>query len=272
MHTSPKLNRVYLRPSARWAAMVCLAVGLLLGVGAFKVNSSRARAAGNRARTMNTIVVNDSSGDRGGPGCKLRDALEAAMTDMPRGGCAAGNGDDTIVLPDGVNILLTARDNSDHGANGLPAITSGVTIIGGGSTIQRSAAAEKFRFFYVAPGGRLELRNVYLRDGYAQGGAGGRGPSDDGGGGGGGAGLGGAIYNRGMLAVLNSTLAFNAAAGGAGGVGGRGVRGVNDNSAGGGGGGGGVSGNGGDAAQGDDDDFNGGGGGGGTGGNGGGVG
>lgn len=236
-----------------------------------EVQTHNAAHATGQARSVTAnIVVNDPGGGKGGPGCKLRDAVQAAITDTAQGGCPAGSGDDIIQInPEA--ITLTERDNNDHGANGLFPITNGVTIIGNGTTIQRAANAEPFRFFYVAPTGRLELRGVYLENGYARGGAGGKGPSDDGGGGGGGAGLGGAIYNRGTLTILNSAMGFNTAEGGAGGEGGRGVPGTNDNLAGGGGGGGGLSGAGGNARQ-DANDHDGGAGGGGCGAMGGGVG
>ncbi|MGH9843957.1 MAG: hypothetical protein ACREEM_34915, partial [Blastocatellia bacterium] len=120
-----------------------LTLSVFLGMCALSVLSWRANAGREvSGMAMASITVNDASGGKGGPGCKLRDALDAAMTDTPRGGCPAGSGDDTIVLPGGANILLTARDNADHGANGLPAITSSVTIIGNGATIQRQPGGE----------------------------------------------------------------------------------------------------------------------------------
>jgi CSLREA domain-containing protein len=45
-----------------------------------------------------TINVTSTSGGTGGPDCTLRDAITAANTDTPAGGCPAGSGADTIVL------------------------------------------------------------------------------------------------------------------------------------------------------------------------------
>src|SRR5207244_583818 len=104
-----------------------------------------------------------------------------------------------------------------YGPNGLPAISSQITIEGNGATIARDPTAPKFRFFYVSgnlsglAGGTLTLRNVTLRGGVAQGGNGYHG-------GGGGSGMGGAIFNQGTLTLIGDTLTANTAQGGAGGA------------------------------------------------------
>ncbi|HEX8915950.1 MAG TPA: hypothetical protein VF796_26620, partial [Humisphaera sp.] len=187
-------------------------------------------------------------------------------------------GADTISLAAGSTYTLTAQDNYWYGPNGLPAITSDVTIEGNGATIERSAAANtpKFRLFYVAGDntvsptlspGTLTLKNLTLQGGLAKGG-------DGGDGGGGGLGAGGAIFNQGTTTLdgvlaLNNTARGGAAvnyaasqSGGGGGIGGDGggITGIG----GGGGGGGGMGGNGGNAGY-----ARGGGGGGGYAGNGG---
>ena len=206
-----------------------------------------------------TAIANDGV-------CTLPEAIIAANTDTASGAmageCAAGSGADMIELPANATITLAAAHNNFYGPNGLPPISSTITINGNGATIERSSAGgtPNFRFFYVSGGGAdtynaagdLTLRNVTLRNGREVGGAGGSSRTGAGGGGGGG-GLGGAIFNRGGLHVFNSTLTGNMAQGGTGG---------NRDSAatgGGGGGGGGISGSGGNSTG------NGGGGGGGGG-------
>src|SRR5579862_8068499 len=72
--------------------------------------------------------------------CTLRDAITAANSDLPTGGCPAGSGADTIVLAPGAIYLLdtidnTSQENGNVQPNGLPSITSAVTITGNGTTI-----------------------------------------------------------------------------------------------------------------------------------------
>jgi hypothetical protein len=166
---------------------------------------------------------------------------------------------DELQLTKGCTYTLTARNNSYFGFNGLPTITSPVTIIGNGSTIQRDPNAPSFRIVTVDTTGSLRLVGVTLTNGLAKGGNGGtdRGNSDDGGGGGGGAGLGGAIYNRGALTVSVSSLVNNTAQGGDGGASSNNT----GEDSGGGGGGGGLGGNGGNTGEANGGDAGGGGGG-----------
>ncbi len=221
--------------------------------------------------------------------CTLGEAILAANTGMIVDTCNPTGGTPyTIVLDGTATYTLTAVHNNFYGPNGLPPISSTITIQGNGATIERSTAGgtPNFRFFYVSgdgadtynPTGDLTLQNVTLKNGKEVGGAGGTSTANAGGGGGG-AGLGGAIFNRGGLHVINSTLTGNSAqggkggdrtsntgngGGGGGGISGKGGNSMSDAA----GGGGGFAGNGGDVATGS----TGGGGGGGISGNGGSVG
>ena len=94
-----------------------------------------------------TIFVTSTSGASNVTGsCVIRDAITSANAQTPVGGCVAGSmGGNTIELPPGGAVIsLTDIDNSDesrftgYGANGLPIITSSLTIHGNGATIQRS--------------------------------------------------------------------------------------------------------------------------------------
>src|SRR5947207_7854538 len=114
---------------------------------------------------------------------------------------------DTIRLARGCRYVLTKVDNNWYGPNGLPAISTAVTIRGRGAEIARSRArgTPPFRLFFVgadpadpdtrgytSPGpGRLTIREVTLTGGLAMGGS-----ST---GGGGGAGFGGAIFSQGEV-------------------------------------------------------------------------
>lgn len=71
-------------------------------------------------------------------GCTLINAINSANSNSSVGGCTAGSGADVIVLPTGSMQSLAAAIASAVGHNGLPLITSEITIQGKGSTIART--------------------------------------------------------------------------------------------------------------------------------------
>ena len=179
----------------------------------------------------------------GGGGCSLQEAIYSANLDssVAIGGyagstpkvvttqCASGNGDDVIVLPTGA-VLEMHRIVDDAGnpagPTATPIITSHITILANGATLQR-IGSQNFRLFTVGSAGQLTIRKAYIRGFRAQGGNGAAGA-------GGGMGAGGAIYVLGGgLIIEGTTFEANGAFGGRGGEGG-----------GGGGGGGGIGGHG----------------------------
>ncbi len=87
---------------------------------------------------------------------------------------------------------LTAVDNVTDGANGIPSITSDITIVGNGAIIERGSGAPAFRLFHVAANGSLTLEDLTVSGGNASGAA----PGDDG----------GAIYNRGTLILTKGSI------------------------------------------------------------------
>jgi len=133
-----------------------------------------------------------------GTDCLLVDAITAANTDTATGDCAAGNpGADTITLLS--DVTLYYADNAGSGYNGLPVITSAITIEGDGYTIARDAgASENFRIFEVQTGD-LTLNNMTL--------SGGSTPFN-----------GGGILNGGTLTLNDSTVSGNTAGSGGGGI------------------------------------------------------
>ena len=129
-------------------------------------------------------------------------------------------GTNTIVLGSGTTYDFNTVDNNWYGPDALPAVASNITIVGNGSTLDRTltgtATADGLRFFYVSGGipnelplGTLELENLTLTGGLAKGG--------DSRSGGGGMGAGGAIFNQGNLTLNGVTLDGNEALGGSGG-------------------------------------------------------
>jgi uncharacterized repeat protein (TIGR01451 family) len=154
------------------------------------------------------IIVNDATPavDPNDGKCTLIEAIIAANTDAPSGNalgeCAGGNGADVIHLraltPP---YTLVAVHNTDHGANGLPPITSDITIDGADAVIQRldSIAVPPFRLFFVETTGRLVLNHTVLLNGRAL-----TGVSSD-------AFFGGAIFNLGRLELDFSAVGNSAA-------------------------------------------------------------
>ncbi len=104
-------------------------------------------------------------------GCSLVQAITAANTDSYVGGCAVASGADTIVLV--ADVDLTTIDNivTSLGGNGLPVITSDITIRGGDYSIARMSSS-LFRIFYVSSSGSLMLQQVIVEDGESDGVAG----------------------------------------------------------------------------------------------------
>ncbi len=137
-----------------------------------------------------TITVTTNSGGTGWPDCTLRDAINAANMDAPFGGCPAGQGADVIELAPGETYLLSFVDNASYGNNGLPIITSDITINGNGATIQREAGAPSFRILHVGLNASLAINDLRI-----SGGRPGAYRPD-----------GGALSNRGMLILTRVTV------------------------------------------------------------------
>jgi hypothetical protein len=128
-------------------------------------------------------------------GCALAEAIRAANTDAPNGGCPAGSAADTIVLT--ADVALLAVEEVDDGDNGLPTVTSEITIEGNSHTIERSGSAvSDFRILKVGSAGDLTLENTTVSGGRATGGSH---PGN----------VGGAFYNLGSLTLDHSALVSN---------------------------------------------------------------
>ncbi|MCP4200983.1 MAG: hypothetical protein GY769_03525 [bacterium] len=125
--------------------------------------------------------------------CNLNAAIDAANDDAPRGSCPAGSGSDVIKLTAGVP--LTIVDNDTDGSNGLPSVTSRITVEGNGYLVYRDnfgvPTPPPFRVFHVGATGDLRLKDLTVLFGRSQ--------------------KGGGIYNRGGLTLKNSTIGPNLA-------------------------------------------------------------
>jgi len=127
-----------------------------------------------------------------GGGCTLVDAITAANTDTATGGCPAGSGADTILLPPGSTQTLTEVNNDTFGPTGLPVVESVITLAGQGSTILRAEGAPEFRLLAVRSTGDLMLQDTTVRGGAPSGYY-----------------RGGGVANFGTLTVTNSTITSN---------------------------------------------------------------
>lgn len=161
-----------------------------------------------------TITVTEPT--IGGPnGCDLVEAIHAANNDEDND-CTGTDNDpnindaDTILFatsPDTINLTTAIPSiNVDHGDNGLPVITSDITINGspGDITITRNSE-DAFRILEVdglgSSGGKLTLNKVTIHNGRASGTVYGSAAS--------GGGL--FIQNSAALTVTNSTIVSNTA-------------------------------------------------------------
>ena len=136
--------------------MIALRAVAVRTLASLALTAALLAALGVRAEAA-TIQVNTFA-QVDGPGCTLADAINSANANVDLGGCTHTGtyGADTIVLPTGT-YPLTAADNegtNGFGANGLPIVTSDITILGQGSTISRinGASAPFFRIFQVTQG------------------------------------------------------------------------------------------------------------------------
>jgi uncharacterized protein DUF1566 len=159
---------------------------------------------------MRPPEIRVTSASAAGIECTLCDAITAVKTDSVVDYCAPGGGAGTIILAGGARYMLTDLDNAWAActavpqSNGLPSITSDITITGNGATIARSDAPDTpaFRLFHVAPAGRLTIYDLTLTNGKMPDIDLSRpGPGGDGGG----------ILNEGVLTLINVALTSNQA-------------------------------------------------------------
>ena len=192
------------------ARYLALAFWTALGFGAARVDAATIQVAPGE------VVVDPGNGR-----CSLREAINNANagSDTSGGDCLAWDaGADDIVLGSGATYTLFdfAASSVVFGQSGLPAITSTIDIKGNGATIQRSATlfsgndrcdslpTDSFRLFFVDTTGVLTLENLRLRNGCAS--------FEDF------TGAGGAIFNRGSVTLLESTISANTARSSGGGI------------------------------------------------------
>lgn len=188
----------------------------------WRPDSTRTRPQATQRRAVRLGV--EQLEDRLVPSNFTAATVSDLIADINAANLAGGSNTITLTAPATSPYVLTAVDNTTHGANGLPVIAKNdtLTIIGNGDTIERSTASgtPNFRLFDVAKGGSLILENLTLQNGLAFG----AGSSAEG----------GAIYNQGTLDLNGVTVQNNIAQGQQGASGVRGTATVGQSAAGGG--------------------------------------
>jgi hypothetical protein len=135
--------------------------------------------------------------------CTIINAINNANANADidgKGGCPAGKHPDIINLAAGKIYTLTTVNNTTDGTNGLPSITSNITINGNGATLQRSviSGTPRFRLLHIGASGNLTINKLKLQNGLT-GLNGDFAPSFPG----------GAIFNRGKLRLIDSAISRN---------------------------------------------------------------
>lgn len=158
----------------------------------------RARTSGRTLRLFTLIAILAPSNLRPAElvvtgKCTLTHAIHAANDDSTAGGrcLPGGSGADTLVLTENVELMTPQAEY--FGDNGLPFVTTEITISGEGFTVERAVDAPSFRIFAVAMSGTLTLNDLVVTRGYL-------------GSYGYGTGNGGAIFVRGGRVTLNNSL------------------------------------------------------------------
>ena len=165
-------------------------VGLWAGLGCAVFAVLGGASAG--ASVSSNVPCSGASGGAAG----LVAAINAAN--------AGGGG--TINLAPGCTYSLTSANNMTAGANGLPVITSPITINGSGTTIAGNNSNFRIILIAGAAGGRLTLNGITVTGGNASG----QQPP---------ASFGGGIFNfAGTLTLNQSVVTGNMAAGAGGGI------------------------------------------------------
>ena len=158
LRAAPRAAR---RRLQRRAALSLGGAALLLALSGSPLLIPTAQAA---TITVNSgqIAVNVSDGQ-----CSLIEAINNANTDSDTSGgdCAAGAGADVINLPGGA-FTFTTSYIYDAGNNGLPSITSDITINGNGSQLNLGGAAVGIRLARVSASGDLTVVDTTVTGGY----------------------------------------------------------------------------------------------------------
>jgi hypothetical protein len=131
----------------------------LAGIALLLAMNGTPAGAANPASVI--TVTNGTSTIAAGDGCSLPEAIINANNDAATHvDCVAGSGADTIDLATAVGLTVV-----NNATNGLPVITSPITIEGNGQSISRVAGSPDFRILAVGSGGNLTLNSATISGG-----------------------------------------------------------------------------------------------------------
>ncbi|HPO59316.1 MAG TPA: CSLREA domain-containing protein, partial [Anaerolineaceae bacterium] len=109
--------------------------------------------------TTADVIADDSA-------CSLREAVLAANSDSPVGGCPAGSGADTILLPAGTYTLALPGRTEDDGRTGDLDIHADLTLRGAGADLTVIDGARLDRILQVHAG-QVLIAGLALTNGQA---------------------------------------------------------------------------------------------------------
>ncbi len=169
--------------------------------GCFAVAALAALACAPGALAATIDVTTGADLPRPAQGCTLRDAITAANTNMPKGGCPTGeNGADADVIRIGARpVDLSGSTTGEHdNADGDLDITGSLVLEGAGAGSTTIDAHQIDRVIHVLVGGNVTVTGVTITGGRSATGAAGVNGAN-----------GGGILNEGDLTIENSRVVDN---------------------------------------------------------------
>ncbi len=153
----------------RKAAVTLAGAALILALGAANFGPPGANVV--HAATI-TVANGEINLDPGNGACSLIEAVYNANDingiDHSGGDCVVGSGagSDTIILPNNGSFTFVEEFENSYGSNGLPTISSEITIEGNGSNIDLGGPSVGIRLVNVTSTGDLTISDTTIINGY----------------------------------------------------------------------------------------------------------
>lgn len=183
--------------NTRKRTFVFLGMVVMVAVGLETMVRQLAAAPFDAAAIITVTTTDDELNNDGD--CSLREAIQAANQNVVVDNCAAGVGDDEIILPAGTYTLTLPGGDEDDNATGDLDILSNLTIIGAGAISTTIDGGAIDRVLHIPSlQAQVVVNQVKVRNGLAP--------------------IGGAILNSGVLTLTHSIISANKAEHGGGGI------------------------------------------------------